>query len=157
MFKELEMKKERILVRDDRGFFLKMFKRNFRTEFDFFENSFMSDSEDENKSEQFDRSIFVIYDKFELMQFLKLEKKGSNVLLCLFNKQLYDNLFFLDEIKSLILLDCSKTRSELMTELKQYFNTKSDSVLQIPNDSFPNPNIISTQFNNFYKSLFFMM
>ncbi|WP_157472493.1 hypothetical protein [Flavobacterium aquidurense] len=151
------MKKERILVRDDRGFFLKMFKRNFKTEFDFFESSFMSDSEDENKSEQFDRSIFVIYDKFELMQFLKLEKKGSNVLLCLFNKQLYDNLFFLEEIKSLILLDCSKTRSELMSELKHYFNTTSDSGLPASNMSLPNPNIISTQFNNFYKSLFFMM
>lgn len=149
------MKKERILVRDNKGIFLKMFKRNFRSEFDFFENSFLT--ENENESAKFDRSIFVIYDKFELMQFLRLEEKGPNVLLCLFNKQLYDSLIFLDEIKNFALLEGSKNRSELIAELKRYFNTKYDSGSQMSSLNFPNPNTISSQFNNFYKSLFFMM
>lgn len=147
--------KDRVLVRDDKGIFLKMFKRNFREEFDFFENSFLY--QNENESTEFDRSIFVVYDKVELIEFLKLEKKGTNVLVCLFNKHLYDSLSFLEEVKSLILLDDSKTRVELIKELKMHFGNKSDCVLQPSESKFSNVNIIQTQFNNFYKALFFLM
>lgn len=137
-------------MHDNKGTFLKMFKRNFKSEFDFFENSFSYNSESE--STEYDRSIFVIYEKSELIDFLKLDKKGTNVLVCLFNKHLYDSLSFLEEIKSLVLLDNSKTRNELVTELKQNFKTKVDYDLKISEMKFPLSNSNSTQFNNFYKA-----
>lgn len=149
------MEKERILVRDNKGLFLKMFKRKFKDESDFFENSFLYRSE--NESKEFDRSIFVVYNKYELIEFLKLDKKGVNVLVCLFNKQLYDSLSFLEDVKNLILLDSSKTGAEIIKELKLHFKSKSGFVSQIPETKFPCSNIISTQFNDFYKALFFLM
>lgn len=148
------MEKERILVRDNKGVFLKMFKRRFKSEFDFFENPFLY--QNENESTEFDRSIFVVYDKSELVEFLQLEKKGSNVLVCLFNKQLHDSLSFLQEVKSLILLDSSKTRFEIIKELKLYFQGK-DVRPEKREMNFAGSNIISTQFNSFYKALFFLM
>ncbi|WP_394775719.1 hypothetical protein [Flavobacterium sp.] len=148
------MVKERILVQDNKGSFLKMFKRNFKEEFDFHERSFLY--ENENESQEFDRSIFVIYDKFELMEFLALDNKGANVLVCLFNKQLYDSLFFLEETKNLNLLDCNQTRIEMIKELKLYFNWKCSFVNETPVIRFPTSKI-SAKYNNFYKAIFSMM
>ena len=149
------MEKERVLVCDNKGIFLKMFKRRFKNEFDFFENSFLS--KNENEAAKFDRSIYVVYDKSELVEFLQLEKKGTNVLVCLFNKQLYDSLSFLQEVKSLILLDSSKTRIEIIKELKSHFKNKSDLVPETSEMKFAASNILSIKFNNFYKALFFLM
>jgi len=149
------MEKERVLVCDNKGIFLKMFKRRFKNEFDFFENSLLS--ENENEAAKFDRSIYVVYDKSELVEFLQLEKKGTNVLVCLFNKQLYDSLSFLQEVKSLILLDSSKTRIEIIKELKSHFKNKSDLVPETSEMKFAASNIMSIKFNNFYKALFFLM
>lgn len=149
------MEKERVLVCDNKGIFLKMFKRRFKNEFDFFENSLFS--ENENEAAKFDRSIYVVYDKSELVEFLQLEKKGTNVLVCLFNKQLYDSLSFLQEVKSLILLDSSKTRIEIIKELKSHFKNKSDLVPETSEMKFAASNIMSIKFNNFYKALFFLM
>ncbi|MCA1919688.1 MAG: hypothetical protein LDL38_09835 [Flavobacterium piscis] len=149
------MEKERVLVCDNKGIFLKMFKRRFKNEFDFFENSFLS--KNENEAAKFDRSIYVVYDKSELVEFLQLEKKGTNVLVCLFNKQLYDSLSFLQEVKSLILLDSSKTRIEIIKELQSHFKNKSDLVPETSEMKFAASNIMSIKFNNFYKALFFLM
>lgn len=149
------MEKERVLVCDNKGIFLKMFKRRFKNEFDFFENSLLS--ENANEATKFDRSIYVVYDKSELVEFLQLEKKGTNVLVCLFNKQLYDSLSFLQEVKSLILLDSSKTRIEIIKELKSHFKNKSDLVPETSEMKFAASNIMSIKFNNFYKALFFLM
>lgn len=149
------MEKERVLVRDNKGVFLKMFKRRFKDEFDFFENPFLY--KNENEVTEFNRSIFVVYDKSELIEFLQLDKKGTNVLVCLFNKQLYDSLSFLEEVKSLILLDNSKTRIEIIKELKAHFKSKPAIIPETSAMKFSASNIISTQFNNFYKALFFLM
>lgn len=147
------MEKKRILVRDNKGFFLKMFKKKLNNEFSFFENSFLYTNE--NESTEFDRSIFVIYDKFELVEFLRLDKKGANVLVCLFNKQLYDSLSFLEEVKSLILLDNCKTGDEITKELKSHFKNYSDLEPKKAKMRLPDPNSFSSQFKHFY-SIFFL-
>ncbi|WP_431242053.1 hypothetical protein ACQ9BO_19205 [Flavobacterium sp. P21] len=67
------MEREKVLVRDNKGIFLKMFKRKFKEEFDFSEESFLL--KNENDLKMYDRSIFVVYEKNELLEFLKLEKK----------------------------------------------------------------------------------
>lgn len=132
-----------------------MFKRKFKNEFDFSEDTFLI--KNENDLENFDRSIFVVYDKFEMIEYLKLEKKGSNVLVCLFNKQLYGSLTFMDEINNLILLDGSKTKPEIVKDLKLYLKRNIESTEQNTKSLFTNSMIFQTQFHNFYKALFFLM
>lgn len=148
------MEKERVLVYDNNKVFLKMFKRKFEKEFDFTESYFLKENKVESRD--FDRFIYVVHDKIELLEFLKLNKKDTNVLVCLFDKLLYNSMSFLEERNSLILLDSSKTRSEIVKELKTYFS-KPDPALQIPEAKFPVSNYLQTQFNSFHKALFFLM
>ncbi|WP_035651063.1 hypothetical protein [Flavobacterium sp. ASV13] len=132
-----------------------MFKRKFKNEFDFSEESFLFNNEKDLI--KYDRSIFVVYEKNELLEFLKMDKKGRNVLVCLFNKQLYSSLSLLDEINNLIVLDNAKTRPEIVSELKQHLTENSKSKDQNKEENFFNSSIFQTQFNNFYKGLFFLM
>ncbi|MBF4466444.1 hypothetical protein [Flavobacterium sp. LC2016-12] len=132
-----------------------MFKRKFKNEFDFSENSFLI--ENENDFKNFDRSIFVVYDKSEMIDYLKLEKKGANVLVCLFNRQLYGSLAFLQEINNLILLDESKTKPEIVKDLKAHFNNTPKSDEQISKSLFGSSAIFQTQFHNLYSALFFLL
>ncbi|MBS7254287.1 hypothetical protein [Flavobacterium branchiicola] len=146
------MEKEKILVRDSKGVFLKMFKRKFKDEFDFVDESFLL--KNENESFHYDRSIFVVYDKTEILQFLKLENKGKNVLVCLFNKQLHNTLSFLNEILNVIVLDNAKTKPEIINELKMYLKSNVPFCNKDNEVSFLNPPIYQTQFQNLYKALF---
>ncbi|MFH6998683.1 hypothetical protein ACHRVZ_12175 [Flavobacterium sp. FlaQc-57] len=131
-----------------------MFKRKFDNDFEFTESSFFKENKTEIKD--FERFIYVIYDKSELIQFLKMGKKENNVLVCLFDKQLYDSMSFLEEKNSLILLDSNKTRVEIIKDLKAYFS-KPDPAPQIAKEMFPTSNYLQSQFNGFYKALFFLM
>ncbi|MEN2398850.1 hypothetical protein GKZ90_0003645 [Flavobacterium sp. MC2016-06] len=149
------MEKERILVHDNKNIFLKMFKRKFKEEFDFFENS--SVAKEQNEIKNFDHFVYVVYDKLELVEFLKLENKGTNVLVCLFDKQLYEKLFFLEEVNDLSLLDASKTRKEIINDLKLHFARIPNSASKKETIKFSSSNILQTQFNNYYKTLFFLM
>lgn len=145
------MEKERILVRDNRGFFLKMFKKKFKNEFDFFEKSLLY--KNPNEDNEFNCSIFVVYNKHELVDFLRQEKKGANILVCLFNRQLYNSVLFLEEVKSVILLDCSKTGREIIKDLKVYFKIKS-SCLPKRQKNVLTSNVFSMDFNDYCKALF---
>ena len=132
-----------------------MFKRKFKDEFDFSGNTFLIENENDYKN--FDRSIFVVYDKSEMIEYLKLEKKGSNVLVCVFNKQLYSSLTFLQEINNLILLDESKTKPEIVKDLKAHFKKTPEPAEQASTPLFGSPVIFQTQFHNLYNALFFLL
>lgn len=132
-----------------------MFKRKFKNEFDFCEDLFLL--ENENRLKDFDRSIFVVYDKAELIDFLKLEKKGRNVMVCLFDKQLHKSFSLFKDIKNLFLVDGSKSRSEMFEDLTAYFKSKSDFVPKIPDLKFLNKNTNQAQFDNYQRALFFMI
>ncbi|QOG00566.1 hypothetical protein [Flavobacterium sp. MDT1-60] len=149
------MEREKVLVRDNKGVFLKMFKRKFKDEFDFSGNSFLI--ENENDYKDFDRSIFVVYDKTEMIDYLKLEKKGANVLVCLFNKQLYGSLAFFQEINNLILLDESKTKPEILKDLKAHFKKAQEPAEQVSKTLLESSAIFQTQFYNSYNALFFLL
>jgi hypothetical protein len=139
---------------DNQGVFLKMFRRSFKKEFEFSEDSFLL--ENGSKPKDFERSIFVVYDKSELIDFLKLEKKGTNVMVCFFNKHLHNSLLYFNEIKNLKLIDASKSRNELLKELNSYFKDTSDFISKIPEIKFSNPAVSHTQLDSFQKALFFM-
>ena len=64
-----------------------------------------------------DKITFVVSD----LEFVKLYKKATSVLVCIFNKNLYTGLTFLEDFNDLVLLDGSKTRKEIMLDLKSSF------------------------------------
>lgn len=145
------MKKEKVLIQDDKGMFLKMFKKELVDEFQFTETS-------TNKNHQtqllaFDRFVYVTYNKVELIEFLKLNKRGSNVLVCLFDKQLQADVSFIEEIHDLVLLDGYKTKKESIKDLKLHLKNTLPSKKQITTNS----NSISfenqLQFHNFFKTI----
>lgn len=146
----MRMKKERILVRDNKGTFLKMFKRKLKSEFDFFEKSFFDNSEE--KVKQYDRIIYVVYDKNELLSFLQ-QNNTRNVLVCLFDKQFYASLSFLEIMNSLILFDGCKTSREIFKEIKAFFKKKKDLTTQ--KISLKKPNNI--EFPEYYKAMYYLM
>ncbi|WP_264537999.1 hypothetical protein [Flavobacterium sp. N1736] len=142
------MGKKNILVCDNKKVFIKMFKRKFSHEFEFTDNGTLDESED--KIESFDKVVFVVYNKFELIEFLKLYKKGTNILVCIFNKNLYTGLTFLEDFNDLILLDGSKTRKEIMTDLRSGFKSTLGFRQQVSETVFSD---FHTQKNQSYTSL----
>lgn len=146
------MRKEKVLVRDNKGIFLKMFKRKFKDKFEFFMKSFELENEIESKG--FDRSVFVIYNKAELTDFLKLEIQSSNIVVCLFEKQFYDSLSYFAEMNKIVLIDASKTKMELYKDLEAYFNASSNADKYKPTSSLFYQKIEQLQFEKFQKFLF---
>ncbi|ABQ07245.1 hypothetical protein [Flavobacterium johnsoniae] len=140
---------------DNKGVFLKMSKRKFKSDFEFSEDSFLLDND--NESSDFDRSIFVVYDKAELLDFLRLERKGTNVMLFLFDKQLFSSLSFFKEIENLVLIDGSKSRTEIFKDLALYFKSKSEFIPKISGIKFLKPYADQVQSDTLQKALFFMM
>ncbi|MBJ2126148.1 MULTISPECIES: hypothetical protein [Flavobacterium] len=142
------MKKEKILVRDNKGIFLKMFKRKLKTDFDFFEKSFFDNSED--KIKEYDRIIYVVYDRNELLGFLQ-ENRNRNVLVCLFDKQFYASLSFLEIMNNLVLFDEYKTRREIFKEIKAFFKKKLESTTEKVSSQSNIP------FPDYYKAMYYLM
>jgi hypothetical protein len=142
-------------AQDNKGVFLKMFRRKFKSDFEFSEDSFLL--ENYSESSDFDRSIFVVYDKAELLDFLRLEKKGTNVMLFLFDKQLFSSLSFFKEIENLVLIDGSKSRTEIFKDLDLYFKSKSEFIPKISGVKFLKPYADQVQSDTLQKALFFMM
>lgn len=153
------MEREKVLVRDNKGLFLKMFKRKLKKEFNFSEESFLIHNENDTK--KYKHSIFVVYEKTELLEFLKLETKGQNVLVCLFNIHLSSSLSFLGEIGNFIVLDNAKTRPQMIKELKEQLTRnsklKDKNEDQSKEKLLLNSSIYQPQFQNFYRELFFLM
>ena len=145
------MRKEKIIVRDNKKIFLKMFKRKFKENFEFYGSSLL---EKGNESEEFDRYIFVIYNRQELTDFLKLEIKSANIMVCLYDKQLHDSLSYFAEIKKIVLTDASKTKMELHKDLDVYFNNASNLVAPKQETSLFYQKIQQMQFEKFHDALF---
>ena len=113
-----------------------MFKRKFGNEFEFTDNAALNSNEGEEI--KFNSLVLIIYNKFELIEFLKLYKKGTNVLVCVFNKYLYTELMLLEDFNDLALLDGSKTRKEIMLDLKSNFKNTLSIKQQISESVFSN-------------------
>lgn len=145
------MQKDKILIHDNHEVFLRMFKRRPKAGFTV-KNSVLNKKDPKDYNYQ----IFVAYNKEELINFFKMDKKKANIIVCLFNKEVPGSLYFLKEIKNLILLAPSKGRVEIIKELKLYLKKTSDPTLTIPETSFLNSSILQTKFHDSYKALFFL-
>ncbi|MCD0471833.1 hypothetical protein [Flavobacterium sp. JAS] len=144
------MEKEKVLVFDDKGLFLEMFKKDLINEFKFSECSFLKTNHIEEKKD-FDAFVFVVYNKLELIEFLKLEKQRRNVLVCLFDEKLYGNISFLEEINNLIMLDGYKTKSACIRDLKEHLKKTPKSKEQFQDHK--TQNIGHQQAHRFFKTI----
>lgn len=145
------MKKEMVLIRDDKKVFLKMFKKELFDEFQFTETSMKDDRQTQLMA--FDRFVYVVYNKLELVEFLKLNKRGSNVLVCLFDKQLQVNESFMEEIHDLVLLDGYKTKKETIRELILHLKNTSKFKQPFAEDSVSTLPKNQSQFHSFFKTV----
>jgi hypothetical protein len=145
------MQKEKVLVCDNSATFLKMFKRKLKEEFDFFEELLLNDK----GRKEFDHVIYVINDRREFLSFLSQEKKESHALVCLFDIHLYRSISFLEESYNFILFDESKTRTEILKELKKFFRSKLD--FKSERESFKSSRVSQERFLEYYKAIYFLM
>ena len=60
-----------------------------------------------------------IYSEEELVNFMRIYKKGIPLIVCTFNKKL---LLTMANIENILLLDTSKVKAEIRVELKSYLN-----------------------------------
>ncbi|MBL0738552.1 hypothetical protein JI750_16775 [Flavobacterium sp. GN10] len=145
------MQKEKILVCDNSTTFLKMFKRKFKEEFDFFEESLLNESE----KKEFDHIVYVINDRKELLNFLSQKRSELHALVCLFDIQLYRSASFLEETYNFILFDESKTRTEILKELKKFFSSKLD--FKSDRKTFKPSKDSLKKFQEYYRAMYFLM
>lgn len=145
------MKKEKVLLQDSKGMFLKMFKKELADEFQFTETSTKINHQTQLLG--FDRFIYVTYDKAELIEFLKLNKRGANVLVCLFDKQLQTNVSFMEEIHDLVLLDGYKTKKESVKDLMLHLKNTLPLKKQITTNSNSTSRYNQLQFHSFFKTI----
>ncbi|KLT69301.1 hypothetical protein AB674_13095 [Flavobacterium sp. ABG] len=143
------MEKRTVLVCDTNKVFVKMFKKKLRQEFEFVDHSLLT--EDAIKDENFDGLIFVVYNKIELVNLLKVYKRETNVLVCVFNEQLFARTAFLEEFSGVVLLDGSKTGIDLMADLRYNFK-KALNFKQRLIESFLDSAVVENQLHIFFKN-----
>ncbi|MDR7372884.1 hypothetical protein [Flavobacterium aquidurense] len=110
----------KISVLDNKGCFLKMFKKKFKDEYDFTVGVDLSSEENEFS---LDCLVVALYNDSDLMEFLKLRQKGLNVILFVhYNKELFYNLVYLEDRTGLVVIDASGTKMEIFKDLKKHFS-----------------------------------
>jgi len=111
------MKTDKWVVYDSQNYFSRFLKYEFRKNLNF--DSFKNFNQFENEITNYFAILFVIYLDEELVDFMKIHKKGVPVIVGTFNKNLLLTMQNVDEI---LVLDISKLKSEVMTELKSYLH-----------------------------------
>ena len=111
------MDNKKYVVYDCRNYFSRFLKYEFRNTNNF--ESFKDFKIFENVISNYSAIIFVIYSEEELINFIRIYKKGIPLIVCTFNKKLLLTMSDMDEI---LLLDTSKLKAEVMIEFKSYLN-----------------------------------
>jgi hypothetical protein len=119
---EKDMQEKRVLIYDRRNSFFRMFRKKIKEEFGFCENILTNDGDISNYN---DYLILVLYNKMDLADFSKLCKR-RNVLVCVFDSNLYLSLIFQEEFKNVFLLNGTKSKSELLEDLRIYFKLNKE-------------------------------
>nr|WP_315188724.1 hypothetical protein [uncultured Flavobacterium sp.] len=114
---EVLNKKKKGLVYDNQKYFSRFLKYEFEQEFDF--NMYRNFDYFDQNLNNYSVIIFVIYSEEELFDFLRIYKKGIPIIVCSFNKQILEKFNKMEDVS---VLDTSNLRSELIIELRNFFN-----------------------------------
>lgn len=111
------IKLKQILVFDKQHYFSRFLKYEFNELFYF--KKFSNDEDLNDIKKKFLTIVFVIYSESDLLDFVKVYGSGVQILVCTYNKEVLDKM---KNINDIILLDTSKTKFEMVKELRNFFN-----------------------------------
>jgi hypothetical protein len=115
--KVIKMNTKKRVVYDSQNYFSRFLKYQFKGKFGF--DSFRNFKSFETGIKDYSVIVFVIYSEEELVDFMKIHKKGIPLIVCTFNEKL---LLKMRHIDGILLLDTSKIKSEVIVELKSFLN-----------------------------------
>lgn len=116
------MNTEKHVVYDSQNYFARFLKYEFKKSIEF--DSFRKFESFEKKISNYSKILFVIYSDEELVNFMKIYKKGIPIIACTFDVKLF---YKMKSIYGILVLDTSKMKSEIIIELKSYLNLTSFS------------------------------
>lgn len=105
------------IIYGNQKYFYRLLKYKFDNEFIF--DSFKKVKEFKSLSKDYILVIFVIYTEAELEDLMKVYKNDIPLIVCSFNKNILNSL---KNNENMLLVDTSKVRSEILLDLKTYFN-----------------------------------
>lgn len=111
------MERKRGLVCDSQKYFSRFIKYEFKEDLSF--DVCRSFEDFDSGLNVYSIIVFVIYSEEELLDFIKVYKEDIPLIVCTFNNKI---LIKLKKIEGILLLDTSKIRSEIVVELRSYFN-----------------------------------
>ena len=114
------MNTKKRVIYDSKIYFSRFIKHEFRKTLKF--DSFKNYNSFENRIKNYSIIIFVIYSEEELADFMKIYKTGIPLIVCTFNKIL---LLKIQNIDGILVLNISKIKSEILTEMKSCLNLVS--------------------------------
>lgn len=115
------MKKGSILLCDRQKFFYRILNKNFCNDFEIRNFSFFLPMNGDCGEDNF--LIYVLYNESELYNFLSVFKSDCPVLVCVFNKDIYSKLAFLESGEGFFVLNANeRNKSEIISDLSNYFN-----------------------------------
>lgn len=111
------MGKGKILLYDTKKKFFKILKYAFKKDFVFDVYSDITDFE--ALLDEYSSVVFVIYSESNLKEFMRVSQKGVPIIVCTSKQEIFEKL---KDINEIFLYDCSKIKSEMVVELKNYFS-----------------------------------
>ncbi|MFH6995511.1 hypothetical protein [Flavobacterium sp. FlaQc-48] len=111
------MGKGKILLYDTKKKFFKILKYAFKKDFVFDVYSDITDFE--ALLDEYSSAVFVIYSESNLKEFMRVSQKGVPIIVCTSKQEIFEKL---KDINEIFLYDCSKIKSEMVVELKNYFS-----------------------------------
>ena len=108
---------EKPAVYDSLNNFARFLKYEFKKNINF--DSFKNFDSFESEINKYSTILFVIYSEDDLADFMKIYKKGIPMIVCTPSDSLYTKM---KSIKGILVLDTSRMKSEVITELKSYLN-----------------------------------
>lgn len=114
------MKKKKVLVYDSQHCFSRFLKYEFKKDFAF--DVYKNFKKFDNTIEHYAIMLFVIHSEIELYDLLRIYKRGVPLIVCTFHTEIKAKLEMIDDI---LLLDLSKVKTEMRSELKFFLDATS--------------------------------
>jgi hypothetical protein len=119
------MDKRNGLVYDSQKYFSRFLKYEFKETFSF--DTYTDFKSFDNGLKKYSLIVFVIYSYEELLDFMSVYKKGIPIIVCTFNNKM---MLEFGKIEEILLLDTSNVKSEIVIELKSYFNVLNNTDIE---------------------------
>lgn len=111
------MEKKKGLVYDSQKCFSRFLKYEFRDEFTF--DVYKNFKKFDDGLEEYSIILFVVYSELELVDLLRIYKRGVPLIVSTLNVDIKSKLEMIEDI---LIFDPTKIKSEMRTELKFYLN-----------------------------------